>query len=666
MNIKYNHKKIEKYNIEKKKSKQKQYCISMIPYPSGNLHLGHIRNYTINDVICRKIGIKMFMGWDSFGLPAENYSIKKDTKTSICVKKNIKSMKKVMKKMGFNIDWSREINTSNSSFYKYTQEIFLILHKNGYIYRSKFLSYWDKIDNTVLSKEQAYKGKGWRSEYKVTKKIVKSYFIRLSSSLINSILKDLKKSKWPKSVIYKQKNWIGKKKGFLENKIFAEKSKTFEILEISFNNKHFINIFENINYVSKYFIKKPHKFENIKYKYFLGYKNFKGKNIPLFANNKLEYNKYYYSSKINPFDNFEFIRKFKKKICLGFKIKKKKKTIFKILDWNISRQRYWGTPIPLFKCSNCGIVREKISNLPIKIKKNKKIRDLSIKSFYTICRKCKKKALRETETLDTFFDSSWYFLAYSGKKLSYKESKMIDVYIGGEEHTILHLLFSRIIIKILNKLGKIKFSEPFKKLIIQGLVLNEAYYYLKDKKKVWVENKNVKKKYNKIIETKYKKYNVISEGIIKMSKSKKNGIDPKEYIDKYGVDSLRMYIMFISPINKSFVWNNIKIIGCYRFIKKVWTFLINYNTYKNKTISKNKLLKIKNMEKNIKILYENYKFNIVISKLMTIFKILKKIRSKNISIEKRIIKFIKYLNPICPYITNMLCMILGFNKKYNL
>ncbi|AXN02525.1 Leucyl-tRNA synthetase [Candidatus Vidania fulgoroideae] len=654
MNIIFNHKIIEKKKIENSIKKQNKFFVSMIPYPSGKLHLGHIRNYTINDIICRRLNIKMFMGWDSFGLPAENFSIRKKIKTKNCVKNNIKNMKKIMLRMGFNINWSKEFKTSSKKYYKYTQFFFLKFFQNGYIYKKKTILYWDSSDKTVLSREQIINGKGWRSGKKVTRKLINSYFIKLGKKLINSILRDIKKSKWPENIKDKQIKWIGKLNGNKfknKNNVFFFKKKHFNSIIISFNNINFIKKFKKNNYISNFFKKKINEFDIKKKKlYFIGFKNIKNKKIPIFVYNKLKYNKYYHTTNINPFLKIEFLKNFNKKTKI-YKIKKensKKTSTYKILDWNISRQRYWGTPIPIIICKKCGLVPYK--KLPLKINKLKYYN----KKTLVKCTNCKKKSLKEKDTLDTFFDSSWYFLFFSStiffKKNSINkiDSKKINIYIGGEEHSILHLLYSRIFLKLLKKIKLLNFSEPFEKLIIQGLILNKTFFIKKKKKKKWIKEKNIKI---------YKK--VYEGNIKKMSKSKKNGIDPKDYIKKFGADSLRMYIIFIAPIKKNFLWNGEKIIGCYRFIRKIWNFSIKFVSLKKKEFNFR-------INENFKKLYKKNSLNILVSELMIYFKILKNMckKYKNNLIEQKFSFFLKNLYPICPFVSSYIWMMLKFNKKY--
>ncbi|MGX7589216.1 class I tRNA ligase family protein [Candidatus Vidania fulgoroideorum] len=645
----YNHKLIEKNILKKNFFKTNFYCISMIPYPSGKLHLGHIKNYTINDIICRYLKTNMYMAWDSFGLPAENYSISKNIKTKNCIKNNIKNMKNIMNIMGFNIDWNKEICTSSKKFYKYTQYFFIKFYKKGYIYKKKSLLYWDSFDKTVLSKEQIINGRGWRSGKKVKKKLINSYFVKLNKKLIESILKDIKISKWPKNIKNKQINWIGKLNGYKikykELNLFFIKKIKFNSLIISLNNNNLIRYFEKKNYISKFFKENIYEFDIKERKiYFIGYKNIKNRKIPIFIDNKLKYNNYYHISNINPFLKIKFVNKIKKKTTL-FNINKnyKKTTIYKILDWNISRQRYWGTPIPMVNCKNCGLVPRK--KIPVKVDYKKDV---------TKCPKCKKNSYREKDTLDTFFDSSWYFLYLLNKnkfkkKVKYTNYNKVNIYIGGEEHSILHLLYSRIFLKILYNIKIIKHSEPFKKLIIQGLILNKSFYIKKNKKKKWISEKK-KYKYKKVYEGKN----------TKMSKSKKNGIEPKIYIKKYGVDALRMYIVFATPISKNFVWDGKKIIGCYRFIKRIWNFAFKFLYLKKKKF------KCKINKENIDFFYKKYYFNILISKLMIFFKNIKKycLKYKNNYIEKTFSIFLKKLYPICPYVTSYIWMMLNFSKKY--
>ncbi|MGX7576658.1 class I tRNA ligase family protein [Candidatus Vidania fulgoroideorum] len=629
--------------------KQQFVCTSMIPYPSGNLHMGHIRNYTINDVICRKMGIKMFMGWDSFGLPAENFSISKKKTPKLCVKKNIKSMKKQFVDMGYDIVWNKEINTCNRNFYKITQFIFCKLYKCKYIYRGKCISYWDKKDKTTLSKEQIIKGRGWRSGSKVVKRFTKSYFVNLKNSFLKSIIKDIKLSNWPETIKKKQINWIGEEKGYVikEYHLFFNNIKPFNSLVFSFNNLVLIKKLTKVKKQLNNIISN----KNIFYKrndfiYFVGYKIVYKKKLPVFISDNINFKEFYHPFVLNPFSNIRFKRKMKRKILLNLMFEKgfntneiffKRKTTYKILDWNISRQRYWGTPIPTIVCKNCGVYQERLKNLPVNIKKvklNNNSDIIKVEKTVINCHKCNCLSYRETDTLDTFFDSSWYFLHYFCKDI--RKSKPLDIYIGGEEHSILHLLYSRIIIKILNKIKIVNFKNPFNTLIIQGVILNYSYYYFKNGVKNWIRKINKPKKEIKI----YKK-------LTKMSKSKKNGINPYKYIKRFGVDTLRMYILFIAPINKNFIWNENKIIGCYRFINKVLEFFRNKkNYYYHHHLKYNKFI-IKKIEEDINLCYKNFKFNILVSKIMTEFKILKKHNIKNNNVLE---KFLNNLYPICPFL----------------
>ncbi|MGX7582975.1 class I tRNA ligase family protein [Candidatus Vidania fulgoroideorum] len=319
-------------------------------------------------------------------------------------------------------------------------------------------------------------------------------------------------------------------------------------------------------------------------------------------------------------------------------------------NWNISRQRYWGTPIPIIKCNKCGIITNK--NLPVILPLNLKTKNnnplkKNINFLKEKCIFCKKKSIKETETLDTFFDSSWYYIYYyikNGKNII--DFKPIKYYIGGIEHSLLHLLYSRIFCIILKLIGLIKYNFPFKKILFQGLVLNKSFYFFKKNKKIWIEEGKIKGK------------NVIFNGITKMSKSKKNGISPKKYIKKWGADALRMYIVFVAPIDKNIIWNDLKISGCYRFIKKIWNFFNKFYKIKKIDTFNEKII---NLENDIKYCYKNMKFNIIVSKLMTI---LNEFKKENVFNMVSILRFLRNLYPISPFISSFIWIILGFKKKY--
>ncbi|MGX7576512.1 class I tRNA ligase family protein [Candidatus Vidania fulgoroideorum] len=643
-NIKYLEKFAYKYlrNLEKivyKERNKKEYlCISMFPYPSGMLHLGHFRNYIINDLICRIKLIKgyksfMFFGWDSFGLPAEKKSIEKNLNPIVWVKKNILLMKNQINKMCLIINWKKELNTSSIDYYYYNQLLFKNLFKYKYIYIRKNWVNWDSVDKTVLAEEQVINGRGWRSNSLIKKKLMPMYYFSVKK-ILHSLIKNKEKYS-PKSVLKLQKKWISKKYYYFFYFYFKKKKIKFFVknikdlffgnsLLVSYENFYFISLLKKKEEI-KNFVNSDKKFYDTKiYGTFYFFKKIKYKIIIT----KDYYDKNIILKKIVKFNPNKFLIKiflkiFLKKIYLKkffFFFKKnifcKKKYISKLKDWSLSRQRYWGTPIPVLKCKCCGFI---ISKIPVKIKNfNKKIEYNTFFNYKNIkkCYICKKKSIQENETLDTFFDSSWYFIKYfldePFKKFMFLNK--IDKYIGGIEHSILHLLYVKYIFIFLKKIKMCNIINPFNKILVQGLVLNKSYYSKKYKKYVNFRKLNSKEKY--IIKTE------------KMSKSKKNGINPINLISRYGVDCLRMFIFFSCNIKDNLIFDEKKIKGIQRFIKKVWNFLIKLN-FKNFDISKKDFLEIeekillKKIVNNIIYNYKKLKINIVISYLMILFKELK-------------------------------------------
>ncbi len=728
---KYNHNKIEKivqkywkkYNIFKvklDKKKKKYYCLCMLPYPSGNLHIGHVRNYTIGDIISRyqrlkKKNVLHPIGWDSFGLPAEIASINNNISPKKWTKKNIKYMKKQLKKIGISYDWNREINTCKSKYYKWEQLLFIKLFKKKLIYKKKKIINWCPIDKTVLANEQVINNKCWRCNSIIKYKKKSQWFIKITK-YANKLNNDLNKlNKWPKKVINMQKKWIGKYKGLELNINIYKTKKKIKIfikninllistlcISISINNKiiNFIkkknpNIFNKIkNKIYKNNIKNINKCIGINTNLYIKNPITKHK-IPIWITNFTE--ELYNTNAILICPNFNkqhnyFIKKYKliklkkKKINIKnikkYLIKKKlikKKIIFKLKDWVISRQRYWGVPIPIIKNNNKYKTIKK-NKLPVKFPKIKNIN--SNKNFLKKIKKWKKIKLKnkiwkkETDTLDTFMESSWYYIRYTCpkyKKNIFKSKKAnywlpIDTYIGGIEHATMHLIYFRFIHKFFKNIGLIKSNEPVKRLICQGIVLSDTYYYFKKNKKIWISQKNVKKIYknNKTyFYLKNKNIKLIYSGKNKMSKSKNNGINPLKIINKYGADTLRLFIIFSAPINENLYWNDLNIKGCYRFINKLWILIFNFK--KKKKINYNKKINIKKyyyikykLNKIIKettyILNKKNNFNTIISKIMIFFNLIKKnkkIKNKKIYnlIKKCINTIIILIYPFCPHIT---------------
>lgn len=625
------YKKIIKNKVIKKNvKKKKKIVISMIPYPSGNLHIGHARNYIINDIICRynkKIGFisNMHFGWDSFGLPTENASINKGISPKKWTKKNIKKMKEQLKNMNIDINWKYEVNTSLPEFYKFSQFFFIKLFEKGYIYKSNYVANWDPIDKTILANEQVINNKGWRSNSKVKKILISSYFIKVKPVIKDILKKNKKNNNWPNYIIESQNNWIGVKYfyflSFINKKknekinIFFKRKTIFSknIIFISSINNKIVNNFVKTKVLEKFLNNKKKNIKKTKILIKIKTKNLFLKGF-LYIKKKFLYDEIFIlESKINKV----FIIK-KKKILF------KKKPLFKIKDWCISRQRYWGTPIPIINCKKCGLILNK--KIPVILPIYKKPLSLSKdREFYKIkCPKCNKKAKKETDTLDTFFDSSWYFYNFILKEnmnnFNFKKLEQIDLYIGGKEHAILHLLYARIFIKLLYKCNISNITEPFKNLLMQGMVLKKINY-----------------KGKKIIK--------------KMSKSDGGNIDPDSLIKKYGADSFRMSLMFSCSPKKDFIWDENLIIGCNKFIKKIWNLFFKIKlTMPNNKIKTNDILTLKNKIINS---YKKQKFNKVISFCMEYYNKIFSYRNKK-NILKDYLIILVFLKPICPGFTSVL------------
>ncbi|MCW5197545.1 leucine--tRNA ligase [Buchnera aphidicola] len=727
--IQYKWKKKNSFQALENFNKKKYYCVPMLPYPSGKLHIGHVRNYTISDVISRyqrMLGKNVLqpIGWDAFGLPAEIAAIKNKQKPKEWTKKNIQYMKKQLQSLGFSYDWTREISTCNPKYYKWEQWFFIQLYKKKLIYKKTSLVKWCKKDKTVLANEQVIKGKCWRCDTKVILKNIPQWFLKIRK-YAEELYQDLKKLKmWPKKVKNMQKNWIGRTKG-IEINLKLKKSKKFiqgyTIRPYSLLDAKYIAISPDHKLIPKLIDKnsKIYEFTKKQKKKLASVSNFKKiqnigiktneiainplnkKELPIWIANfvSIEYGtniiiaspkhnlieRNFYKKNINYLrDNFskisqKKIKKKNKKILIQIKNKKigKIKKKYKLQDWNISRQRYWGTPIPIATTINNQIITIPEKQLPVLLPKfddyyNKK----KLKNWINI-KINGIKAIRERDTFDTFIESSWYYARYtcpnfSKKMIDFNAAKYwlpIDQYIGGIEHSTMHLIYFRFYHKLLRDFNLVSNDEPVKKLLCQGMVLSDAFYYLNhENTRVWINQKKLKIKKNntgKIISIKnLNKKKVIYAGIMKMSKSKNNGINPQKIIKKYGADSIRLFIMFAAPIESDLYWNENGLKGMNRFLKKIWNIC-----YKNISIFKKNKKKYFNLnqEKKKKIYSNLFKtvsevsediqhkqsFNTAISHIMKFFKYLKKYIIKNNNhctiIRKCLIIILKLLSPFTPH-----------------
>ncbi len=741
-------------------NKKKFYCLEMFPYPSGKIHMGHVRNYTIGDVLSRYKTLKGFnvlhpMGWDSFGMPAENAAKQNNLNPKTWTEDNISIMKSQLKKLGLSVDWKREISTCSPDYYKHQQKLFLDLYDKGLVYRKESYVNWDPIDKTVLANEQVIDGRGWRSGAIVERKKLNQWFFKISH-FSDELLSDLDTLKeWPDKVKTMQKNWIGKSFGCEidfkiegSNKIESIKCYTtrpdtlfgFSFLALSIDHpisKHYEKL-EEFKIFKKECSKTGTTEESIAQATKIGFKTNllavnpldKTKKVPVFfanfvlmdygfgavfgcpAHDQRDFDfakKYNLEIKtvVRPFeenDNFqvineaytgpgvlinsEFLNKLKvpdQSINNTIKFLEEKnlgktKINFRLKDWGISRQRYWGCPIPIAYDKDNNIIKIPEKDLPVKLPENIDINTngnpLDFQEKWKNIKIGEKKYTRETDTLDTFVDSSWYFLRFCSaqNKSSPFEKKDIDYwmpvdqYIGGVEHAILHLLYSRFFMRAI-KLDNndIKFKEPFNGLFTQGMVCHETY---KDKNGNWVNPDEVFSDNGKDFFLKKNPNEKIKVGPSEsMSKSKKNTIDPENIISQFGADAVRFFILADSPPEKDIQWSDSGITSSYKFIQKFW--LLNEQILE--VCNKNKIQKNNELETftnqiifKINQAIEKFRYNVIIASYHEIYSFLKKIIESNENFENlksNYEKIILTMLPVIPHIANECLKKLNYSDK---
>jgi leucyl-tRNA synthetase len=723
-------------------NKKKFYCLEMFPYPSGNIHMGHVRNYTLGDVIANFKRLNDFnvlhpMGWDSFGLPAENAAIQNNLHPKDWTLKNISTMKSQLKRLGLSIDWDKEISTCDENYYKHQQILFSFFFKKKIAYKKESYVNWDPIDNTVLANEQVIDGKGWRSGAIVEKKKLSQWFLNItkySDKLLDS-LEQLKG--WPEKVKLMQKNWIGRSEGCeinfvtdckdLEIKIFTTRPDT--IFGASFvaiapdhpftenfkNDENFKNFkdlaLKNLGTESSLSTNEKLGFKTP----FFAYHPFLNKKLPIYVANfilmdygtgaifgcpahdqrDLEFATKYkleiipvvspekskiISIKNEAFTedghaiNSDFLNDFSTKEAKKNIIKKlveknigNSKIIYRLKDWGISRQRYWGCPIPIMYREDGKIILVPEKELPVTLPKDidftKPGNPLENHPTwkYTKCPETGMKAIRETDTLDTFVDSSWYFLRFCSAQEKIKPFNVedinywmpVDQYIGGVEHAILHLLYSRFFTLALEDEYKFKFSEPFENLFTQGMVCHPTY---KTKTGKWVFPKDVIEKDN-FFSLKNNE-EVIKGDSQAMSKSKKNIIDPDDIIKIYGSDAVRWFILSDSPPDRDIQWSDNGIQGAFKYIQKIWRTYEKLNMYKKeKEEDNNTLLKKSDiLIKEITDCIEKFHINVAVAKLYVFLNnINEEIEKQTLNKEDIVNVYKKYLiiiSAFIPYIAN--------------
>lgn len=673
------------YRVTEDGSKPKYYACSMLPYPSGKLHMGHVRNYTINDMLARQLRMKGFnvlmpMGWDAFGLPAENAALKNGVPPAQWTFDNIAYMRKQMQSMGLAIDWSREIATCTPEYYKWNQWLFLKMLEKGIAYRKTQVVNWDPVDMTVLANEQVVDGKGWRTGAVVEKREIPGYYLNITqyaSELLDHVQLGNDKATlngWPDKVRLMQENWIGKSEGVRfafthtiadssgaligDGRMYVFTTRPDTIMGVSFcavapehplavhaaqsnfrlaafieeckaggTTEAEMAVKEKLGMPTGLQVTHPLTGQAVDVwvgNYVLmGYGDGAVMGVPAHDERDFAFAKKYNFS-INDvvhvdglsydYDQWQDWYGDKQRgitvnsdVFSGLSCKAagdavasalqakglgEKKTTWRLRDWGVSRQRYWGTPIPIIHCEEHGAVPVPEKDLPVVLPLdcvpdgtgnplNKH------EGFHAgvVCPVCGKAARRETDTMDTFVDSSWYFMRYCDPTNT--EAMVaggadywmpMDQYIGGIEHAILHLLYARFWTKVMRDMGLVKVDEPFTKLLTQGMVLAEGFYRTgakAGKQYYWTHELDiVRDEHNKVVSATSKADGlpVTYEGWTTMSKSKNNGVDPQELIAKYGADTARLYTMFTAPPEVTLEWNDAAVEGSYRFLKRVWAF----------------------------------------------------------------------------------------------
>ena len=743
-------------------NKKKFYCLEMFPYPSGKIHMGHVRNYTIGDVLSRHKLLQNFnvlhpMGWDSFGMPAENAARENNLNPKEWTEKNINVMKKQLKKLGLSIDWDREISTCSEDYYKHQQLFFLEMYNKGLIYRKENYVNWDPIDETVLANEQVIDGKGWRSGAVVQRKKLNQWFFNISkfSDVLLEELDNL--NKWPNKVKIMQKNWIGKSfgceidfkiegsKDFENIKCFTTRPDTlFGISFLALSIDHPVSkLYENDKDFKKFkdeCSKTGTTEESIAQGEKIGFKTKliatspfeKDKKVPVFFANFVLMDYGFgavFGCPAHDQRDMDFAIKYKLGIKTvvrptnkdeSFKVGDKafsdegiiinsdflnglkapnesviktievleekklgvKKINFRLKDWGVSRQRYWGCPIPIVYDENGEPHPVKKEDLPVKLPNSVNLQSkgnpLDQNKDWKHIKINGKNFIRETDTLDTFVDSSWYFLRFCSpeeKKYGYDLESInywmpVDQYIGGVEHAILHLLYSRFFMRAIGyKNTNFKFLEPFDGLFTQGMVCHETY---KDSKGNWINPNDIETENGKDYFLKSNKNEKIITGPSEsMSKSKKNTIDPEEIINNYGADAVRLFILSDSPPEKDVQWSEQGMQASYKFLQKLWglnELILEKIKIKGNDNTNEKNLEIFINETIEKFNYnlEKFNYNVLIANLYETYNFLIDLVNKNINgdiLLENYKKILIIMSPIIPHYASECLYKFGITEK---
>lgn len=704
--------------------KPKFYCLSMLPYPSGQIHMGHVRNYTIGDVIARyqrMVGKNVMqpLGWDAFGLPAENAALKNNLAPSTWTYSNIEQMRTTIKQLGFAIDWSREITTCLPEYYKFEQQLFLKMYEKNLAYKKKSTVNWDPIDQTVLANEQVVDGRGWRSGALVERKEISQWFLKITAYAEELLTSLDTLTGWPEEVRVMQRNWIGKSEGlelYFSVVGQAEKITVFTtrpdtifgvtFLAIAPEHPLALKVAKTSEIIAK-FLQKCHNIKTAEAEFatinkegydtgLIAINPLSGEKIPVWVANfvLMEYGagaimsvpahderdfeiakQYGLPSKpvIKPLDNsawdsskkaftakgvlvnsgeFSELNFDQALVAISKQVTQNKsgtpKINYRLRDWGISRQRYWGTPIPMVNCPQCGLVPVPITELPVILPEEIKLKDpqsplKNLASFIdTSCPKCHGKATRETDTFDTFVESSWYYLRYCCPNQNHSMVDQradywmpVDQYIGGIEHAVMHLLYARFMYKVLRDEGLGQNDEPFTNLLTQGMVLKDG---------------------------------------AKMSKSKNNLVTPEELLTSYGADTIRLFTIFAAPPELSLEWSDSGIEGAYRFLKRLYNLAIaskdtiityNHNLQEKPALTQEQQQSYREIQLILQQADSDMKrlhLNTVVSAAMKTLNLLQTLTSppnKNIFYDGFSI-LLRLLNPITPHLTSYLWQELEF------
>jgi leucyl-tRNA synthetase len=754
------------FKVTEQEDKEKFYCLSMFPYPSGRLHMGHVRNYTIGDVVSRfqrlqGKNVMQPMGWDGFGLPAENAAIKNNTAPAKWTYENIDYMRDQLKRLGFGYDWDREIATCHPDYYKWEQWFFTKLYEKGLVYKKMSTVNWDPVDQTVLANEQVIDGKGWRSGAVVEQKEIPQWFIKITD-YAQELLDDLDKlDEWPEQVKTMQRNWIGRSEGLditfkradtnedlsiyttrpdtimgvtyvavaaghpiaieaaknnADIAAFNEECKNTKVAEADmatmekkgiatgFYAVHpltgkqvpiWIANFVLMGYGSGAVMAVPGH-DQRDYEFATAY----GLNIEQVITNEentADISESAYTEKgtlVNSaeFDGLDFEKAFN---AIADKVTEmgcgERKVNFRLRDWGVSRQRYWGSPIPMLSDEDGQTIAAPEDMLPVRLPEDVVMNGVTspIKADPEWAKSeiNGETVFHETDTFDTFMESSWYYARYCSPRndeamLNPKESNYwlpVNQYIGGIEHAILHLLYSRFFHKLLRDFGLVDCDEPFERLLCQGMVLAETFYR-KDEKggDIWIAPSDVeteKDEKGRVTKAWHKDDGepVFAAGTTKMSKSKNNGIDPQTVIDQYGADTVRLFMMFTAPPEQTLEWSDSGVEGSHRFLKRVWKYAYDVKAAGTATLNKDALTNDqkalrrelhKAIAKVTDDLNRRQTFNTAIAAVMELLNKLNKaplVDEQDIALaNEALTAMIIMLSPITPHISHQLWQTLGF------